>query len=174
MQKHLLKESIETVSKNYEKILHKAIERANSFTHKTGPALHKAIDIVSNELADAEELTIDEAQQLAKSLKRDLIDAAHHLTRNKDELKSWLNIDIALIEDTLLEAFLDAADKTTVELKQIEANAATSEYHTGEIIGISTLYCDNCGEELHFQKPGHIPPCPKCQHTRFHRHPAAL
>jgi NADH pyrophosphatase NudC (nudix superfamily) len=44
-----------------------------------------------------------------------------------------------------------------------------NEYHTGEITGIGTLFCDNCGHSLHFSKTGHIPPCPHCSHTRFHR-----
>ncbi|MCK5669240.1 MAG: hypothetical protein KAI15_09155, partial [Gammaproteobacteria bacterium] len=40
---------------------------------------------------------------------------------------------------------------------------------TGEIAGFGTLVCDECGEKLHFHKSGHIPPCPKCHKTSFHR-----
>lgn len=169
MPEHPIHDSIEVVSKNYEKLLHKAMEKVREFKNETGPALHHAIDLVSGEMAKAEELSIEEAQELASSLKRDLVDAAHHLKDNKDELKSWWDVDISIIEKTLLNAFLEAADKTTVELSQLQEKAMNAEYKTGEIIGISTLRCDNCEELLHFHKPGHIPPCPKCQHTSFHR-----
>jgi len=136
---------------------------------ENGPVLHNAIDLVTHELTKTEEITLEEAQQLASSLKRDVVDAAQHLTENKDELKSWLDFDIEFIEQNLLSAFLSAADKTTVELQHFQDEAMLSEYKTGEIIGIATLQCDECGELLHFQKAGHIPPCPKCQHTIFHR-----
>ena len=164
---------IETIGEKYENLLHKAMNKLREFREETGPALHKSIDIVSNELAEAEELSLDEARELAASLKRDLLHAAHHLKENKDELKSWLGFDIAYIEETLLNAFLDAADKTTVQLAELQSHALTAEYHTGEVVGISTLRCDNCGAILHFHKPGHIPPCPKCKHTVFHRTTAA-
>ncbi len=174
MHEHPIQDSFEAVSKNYTKLLKNAINKVNKFKQESGPALHKAIDLVSNEYVEAEELSIDEAQQLASSLKRDLIATAHHMKNNATDLKSWLDFDIAMIEETLLSAFLDAADKTTVELSQLQTEAMSAEYKTGEIIGISTLRCDNCGERLHFHKPGHIPPCPKCKHTRFHRfNPAA-
>ncbi len=174
MHEHPIQNSLETVSKNYTTLLKKAIDEVNKFKRETGPALHKAIDLVSTELVDAEELTVDEAQQLASSLKRDLIATAQHLKDNATDLKSWLDFDITMIEKTLLSAFLDAADKTTVELSQLQAEAMLAEYKTGEIIGISTLQCDNCGERLHFYKPGNIPPCTKCQHNHFHRFTPAV
>lgn len=158
------------VSEKYEKLLQKAIEKVNEFKQETGPTLHKAIDLISNELADAEELSIDEARLLARSLKRDLLAAATHMKENKNELKSWLDFDISLIETTLLNAFLEAADKTTVELNQLQEEAMSSEYRTGEVIGPATLQCDHCGERIHFHQPGHIPPCPKCKQTHFHRY----
>ena len=42
-------------------------------------------------------------------------------------------------------------------------------YRTGEITAPGVLECSECGEELHFEKTGRIPPCPKCSATRFQR-----
>jgi len=48
-------------------------------------------------------------------------------------------------------------------------NALSSKYHSGEITGLGTLECDQCGEKVHFQKPSKIPACAKCNGTVFHR-----
>ena len=85
------------------------------------------------------------------------------------DFKKWLAIDIAMIEDYLFERFKEAADQTTVELLKLKQSAESAEYHTGEVTGPGILMCDECGEQLHFHKAGHIPPCPKCKHSRFHR-----
>ena len=34
---------------------------------------------------------------------------------------------------------------------------------------LGVLTCDECGEQMHFSKAGHIPPCPKCKKGHFHR-----
>ena len=169
MNQHIFQKSLTTVSENYEKLLNAVVNKIDEFKNENGPVLHKAIDLMTHELIKTEDITLEEAQQLASSLKRDVVDAAHHLTENKDELKSWLDFDIKFIEQNLLNAFLNAADKTTLELQHFQDEAMQSEYKTGEIIGMATLRCDECGELLHFKKAGHIPPCPKCQHTIFHR-----
>jgi hypothetical protein len=67
------------------------------------------------------------------------------------------------------ERFSQAADQTTTALYQLRLETEIAEYHSGELIGLGTLVCDQCGEKLHFHKPGHIPPCPKCTSTHFHR-----
>ena len=48
-------------------------------------------------------------------------------------------------------------------------NAVNIKYYSGEITGLGTLECDQCGENVHFQKPGKIPICAKCNGTVFHR-----
>ena len=87
----------------------------------------------------------------------------------KRKLKNWLGFDIALIEDRLRDMFFQAADQTTKELLELKYRAEIAGYHTGEITGPGTLVCDKCQEKLHFHKAGHIPPCPKCRGTHFHR-----
>lgn len=65
--------------------------------------------------------------------------------------------------------FSVAAEKTATELMLLKLQAESAGYHTGELTGLGTLVCDQCGDKLHFQKPGHGPPCPKCSSTHFHR-----
>lgn len=42
-------------------------------------------------------------------------------------------------------------------------------YRTGEIAGAGTLACNGCGEQLRFDKPAPIPPCPNCGGNSFTR-----
>jgi hypothetical protein len=153
----------------YELLLEKAIAEIRQAEDKSGPALHRLIDKISSELNGVEYLTDEQLQQLTSGLKRDLVDAADHISKKGRDFRSWLTFDMELIEDTLLGLFMDAADKTTVELAELKVEAMAAGYQTGEIIGFGTLMCDDCGETLHFHKPGHIPPCPKCKATHFHR-----
>ena len=110
-----------------------------------------------------------EFTQMAQWIKRDLIAAAQHLNESGQELKDWLGFDLKLIKNELWHKFTEATDKTTLELLKLKQIAANAEYHTGEIVGLGSLICDQCQAQLHFYKPGHIPPCAKCNGTRFHR-----
>ena len=107
---------------------------------------------------------------MAGYLKRDLEDAGYYLADTGEDLGKWLRFDLELVESRLAEAFLSVADRTRVEMAKLNAELEyASHWHTGEITGIGTLRCTECGEELHFKHTGHIPPCPKCRGTLFDR-----
>ena len=153
----------------YEKLLKFTMDEVKLLEEKTGPALHKLIDSSSKKIHEFGEISEEEAEKVSGYLKRDLAEAARFMNETGDDLKKWLALDTEIIEDYILDLFKQAADQTTVELDQIKFAAETAEYHTGEISGPGVLVCDECGENLHYEKPGHIPPCPKCKGTRFHR-----
>lgn len=163
------RDPIEALGEAYETLLEKSLEQAHVSKEKSGPALHKLIDEVAEKSADVNELAGEKSVKIGEYLKRDLIDAASYLDKTGKALKDWLGFDMALVEERLRNDFLQAADQTTVELLKLKQQAAAAPYHTGEVSGPGTLVCDACGEELHFHKAGHIPPCPKCQATIFHR-----
>jgi predicted RNA-binding Zn-ribbon protein involved in translation (DUF1610 family) len=61
-------------------------------------------------------------------------------------------------------------DETRETLKGFEQEASrVGEWHTGEVVGIGTFECKSCGEVIHFHKPGHMPPCPKCRSSKYRR-----
>ena len=163
------RDPIEVLGQAYELLLEKAIEEAKMLKQKTGPALHEIIDASSEKLSELGELSEIEAQKVSQYLKRDLLEAASFMEKTGSTFKTWLAIDTNIIEDYLLERFKLAADQTRVELDRLKINADNAEYHTGEITGPGVLICDKCGEQLHFHNAGHIPPCPKCRDTHFHR-----
>ena len=160
-----LGQRIEALVGAYEPLLEKALQKA----HQGGAAFNHMIDELRSDIVALYNLSADEVVLLEQYVKRDLSDAASHLDKTGKELKDWLGFDLELIERGFWEKFSSATDKTTAELLQIKQQAENAEYHTGEIIGLGTLACSKCGQKMQFYKPGHIPPCPKCHGTHFHR-----
>lgn len=159
----------EGMGEAYEKVLMLTMKEAKLLKEKTGPVLHKLIDASGEKLSELGELTEEEAEKISEYLKRDLKEAATYMVETGAEFKKWLGIETDIIEDFLFDHFKDAADQTTVELLKLKGVGETAEYHTGELTGPGVLVCDKCGEQLHFGKAGHIPPCAKCHETQFHR-----
>ncbi len=151
------------LSSSYESSLEKALHQSK----QDDTSIHQLLE--EDNPKSSNQLYSDEIGKIKRSIKRDLIDAAQHMSETGKELKDWLGFDIALIKTELWLSFTEATDKTTLELLKLKQIAAQAEYHTGEIIGLGTLTCDTCKASLHFHKPGHIPPCSKCHGTRFHR-----
>ncbi|MHB9100997.1 MAG: zinc ribbon-containing protein [Sulfuricella sp.] len=156
---------METLGEAYEVLLGKALQKA----HQSGAALHHVIGEVRGDTPALNKLKEEDVVKLEGYVKRDLIDAARYRDKTGKALQDWLGFDLTLIKHEFLEMFSAAADKTTTELLLLKMQAENAEYHTGELTGLGTLVCDQCGEKLHFHKPGHIPPCPKCNSTHFHR-----
>ncbi len=156
---------IDGLGEVYESLLESALKKA----HQSGTAVHQVIDEFRDDIEALNNFVDDEVVNLKEYVKRDLFDAAKYRDKTGKELKLWLGFDAALIKREFWELFSEAADQTTIELYQLKEQATSAEYRTGEIIGLGTLVCDQCSEKLHFHKPGHIPPCPKCKGSRFHR-----
>lgn len=149
----------------YENILDDALDLAKE--SKSG--LHEYLNKINEDIKSLGEISLEETLHLERSIKRDIIDAASYLRDSGKEIKEWLGFDISLIKYELWQKFQEATDKTILELLKLKQISFNAEYHTGEIIGLGTLVCDQCKLNIHFYKPGHIPPCPKCKSTSFHR-----
>ena len=149
----------------YEALLANALHRAQH----GGGVLHHIIDEVRDDISALSTFSKDEAALLKAYINRDLADAATYLTSTGNELKDWLGFDLAQIESGLWNTFSAAVDKTALELLQIKQQALSNSYLTGEMAGMGTLLCDQCGTPVHFPEPGYISPCPQCQNTQFHR-----
>jgi hypothetical protein len=162
-----------------EKLVHAyntMLQRVKTFLDEaekeTRPKLDHAIEAAKEKATELEELTLEEAEKIGTYLKRDVEDAASYLAGpERAELADWLKLDIQLIENRILDAFMSVADRTRVGILKLEQDAplAGVTYHTGEVTGIGTLVCTECGELLHFKQTGHIPPCPVCHKTTFVR-----
>ena len=140
-------------------------QKLMEFLHEK-PQIEHALE----RLSEWGELTREEVDKIGDYLKRDVEDAANFMEINGKELKDWLRYDFYMIEGTLGETFSKMVDETRDALSNLEGEATRlGEWHTGEIVGLGTFECKSCGEVIHFHKPGHMPPCPKCHASKYRR-----
>ena len=161
----------ERLARAYDHMLEGVRDWIQELEDATVPAIEKALDNAREKTMELNELTREEADKVGEYLRRDLLHLGEHLDEKKDDdLRSWFRMDLELIETKLADLFSSVADRTTVELERLREIASLSEFwSTGEITGPGILECTACGEQLHFSKTGHIPPCPKCHATSFKR-----
>lgn len=156
----------------YRKLLEAVRHFLDQAEEKSAPLVGRAIQQAQDKLSAAGEYSREEMDKLGEYLKRDLHDAAEYMEENGREFADWLRIDILKLETWLAESFLSVADRTRTELAEWAMRSELHAWKSGEITGPGVLQCIDCGEELHFTEPGHIPPCPKCHGSRFRRVPA--
>lgn len=162
-------ETREKLISAYHRMLEQTQSAFKETLQDTAPQLKKLIDNAVETSIEIGELTKEEAHKIGEYLRRDLQDATEYMHTSNKELKDWFRFDLELVEDRLLEMFSLMSDPTRIALDNLAQTADMAEWHTGEITGPGTLRCDDCDHDLHFHQVGHIPPCPNCHATKFHR-----
>lgn len=164
------KDTLDTLGEAYDTMYEHVSENLHKAKEKSGPVIHELIEEARQKVVELEDVADEDAEKLAKWLRRDLDDVISYLSETEYAFKDWLGFETSIIKRSLINAMLETADQTTLALLRMKDNAHEPyDYHTGEIAGYGTLICDECGEKLHFHQAGKIPPCPKCHKTRFHR-----
>ena len=154
----------EQMAKTYDHMLD---QLAELFTQD---GVFDAIEQSAEKASNLVELSREEVDKVADYLRRDLHDAATFMSESGKQLSDWLHFDLELVEKEMMNRFAKAADRTKLELDQLNYDLeAALHYKTGQITGIGTLECEACGHTLHYHKTGRIPPCPTCHKTAFVR-----
>ena len=155
----------------YEKMLERAKTSMQEVKAEQGPKVSAHIESAKHKAVELGELSEQEAEKIATYLQRDINDAAQFMTQAKKRFQDWLMLDWETVEDKLLEACHQVADKTVIEWQRLRQHLplAPTEYKSGEMTGIGTLKCTSCKQEMKFAKVSRIPPCPKCHKTSFER-----
>ncbi|HPR08600.1 MAG: zinc ribbon-containing protein [Gammaproteobacteria bacterium] len=167
------KDPIDRLVGAYEAMLERVHEAAETGEKKTVPWLREALANAREKAVQLEELTREEADKVSRYVERDLHEAASYIADTGQEFRDWLTFDWRLMQNRMLDMFAGMADQTSQALRGFAEQARqASQYHTGEITAPGVLECIECGETLHFEKTGRIPPCPKCNATTFQRKPA--
>jgi len=160
-QKHL---------EGYQKMLQRFTTFLDHAEEDSDLLFHQALDNARVTALTLSELSHDEAEQIAKSVKRDLSDAANFVNKTGKALHDWLAFDWVLIEERLWDQFSKAADKTRIQMLKLNQELEQGPvYLAGEITGPGTLQCRSCGELIEFHKVSHITPCPQCDSSKFSR-----
>ena len=166
------KEASDKLLKTYHMMLDQVKDLWHNTEEKALPTLSENIEKAAEKASELGELTKEEAEKVGGYIKRDLEEAGDYLSEyieeNGPQLKNWIKDELSFAEVEFAEMFATLADKTRLELDALAERARQiGVWHTGEITNVGVLYCQSCDEVLHFKKPGHIPPCPKCRGTVF-------
>ncbi len=163
------KDGIDRLSEAYDRMLELVHDGVERLEKDALPQLKERLAQAEEKMVELGELTREEADKLSLYLQRDLEDAGKYLADTGEEFRAWLRTDASLIETRMLDMLASVADQTSLQLRQWAERARQSPYKTGEVTGPGVLQCKSCGELIHFQKAGRIPPCPKCHATEFKR-----
>lgn len=164
--------SLDKLLKNYHSMLDNVKELWHSAEEKAVPTLSENIERAAEKASELGEITKEEVENISAYIQKDLEDAGHYLSdyveKNGPQLENWIKDELEFAESQFAEVFATLADKTRIELDALAERARqVGIWRTGEITNVGVLYCQSCDEVLHFKKPGHIPPCPKCKGTEF-------
>ncbi len=127
-----------------------------------------ALDKAHEQLTALGEFSKEQGEELKKYLLRDLeqtIADSHHLGDEAKELLHPARLGAGALAS--LANVLELTSKTLHALS--DKTKAALIYKTGEMTSAGTLTCQGCGQKVHLKETGHVPPCPKCKATLFHK-----
>ncbi|AXW87338.1 hypothetical protein AU509_03380 [Lonsdalea britannica] len=130
----------------------------------------KLIDHARHRIADDNAVTQQEGAQILQAIRRDLAEFGRSYEESRDE--STDSVFMRVIKESLWQELADITDKTQLEWRELFQDVNHhGVYHSGEVVGLGNLVCENCHYHLTFYTPEVLPRCPKCSHDQFHRQP---
>lgn len=162
-------QNTEHLADGYNRMMERIKSTIDSATEDTPSTLQSAIDKAITKARTDKELTQNEAEQIASTIKHDLNDAAEHLMETNSDFTEWLKMDLDDLEQKVLDLFLSVADHTRMELKQFISNTGDSTYHATELTCRGDYQCNHCNNVIHIASVSPLLPCPACKHTEFSR-----
>ncbi len=135
-------------------------------------AMAHAMEKAQSELSALGEFSAAQSDLMKKYLARDLeqtkIDIQETAQLLSDEAKDKLHP--SRLRAGALSSLVYVLHHTSDGLHALmEKTIHEITYSTGEITTAGSLTCQECGSKMNFKKTGHIPPCPKCSGTLFHK-----
>lgn len=121
-------------------------------------------------LNEAGELTRDEVEQVILAVRRDLEEFARSYQESREEFTD--SVFMRVIKESLWQELADITDKTQLKWREVFKDVSHhGVYHSGEVVGLGNLVCEQCHHHMAFYTPEVLPLCPKCGHDQFQRRP---
>ena len=101
-------------------------------------------------------------------LQRDLIIGQRYASEAEGAAKRTLEPHrvVAGIQNTIASILETVGEKLEGWAEKLEVGL---NFKTGEITTPGTLTCKKCEKKIKMYGTGHIPPCPECRGTEFHK-----
>lgn len=166
-----LHESGQKLVSGYEKMLKRVKEAQSAWQAEHGESVKTHIATAKKKAVKLGELTEHEAEQIAQYISRDVADAAKFMSQVSEQFQDWLRLDFESVEEDLLDACQQVADKSVIEWQLLRQHLPidVDTYQAEQITGIGVLQCAACGETVNFTVVSKISPCSKCHETVFKR-----
>ncbi len=169
-QKKIEGQTTERLTHAYDRLMGAAKQALEQAKRDGEPVIQAVIDGAKEKMIELGEISREEATDIGNYIVRDLHDVADYLDNKQQRLPEWLRKDLVKVEKQTVDMVLPLLEQAALELSHLAKIAGkVSEWQTGEVRGIGTLECDNCGQLMHFERTSRIPPCPKCHKTLFKR-----
>ncbi|AFJ47792.1 zinc ribbon-containing protein [Shimwellia blattae] len=128
------------------------------------------VDSARAKMEQTSALTRREIDEVSRAVRRDLEEFALSYSENQESLED--SVFMRVIKESLWQELADITDKTQLEWREVFQDLHHhGVYHSGEVVGLGNLVCENCNHHLAFYTPEVLPHCPKCGHTQFQRRP---
>jgi len=156
------------LAQQYDKLASKFKELYLAGKERGRGSMAVALEKAHEQMTAVGEFSAERGAELKKYMARDLeqtIADAQHLGEEAKErlhpsrLGAGALSSLASVLELTSNALHSLSEKTKEKLV----------YRTGEVTSAGTLTCQACGQTVHLKETGHIPPCPKCSGTLFHK-----
>jgi len=152
----------------YEKLAVRTKVLVEEAKIKTSETLGAAMEKAKEEMVAAGDFGSKQGEKLKSFMQRDLIISQRYASKAGEAAKKTLEPHrvAAGIQNTLASMLETVGGKLESWAEKLEAGL---NFKTGEITTPGTLSCKKCKKEIKMYGTGHIPPCPECQGTEFHK-----
>lgn len=155
------------VAHAYRELLARLTERL----HQGERNIDTLMDHASHELDKRPELQPHERGQVLQALRRDLGEFARSYEENLSEEFND-SVFMRVIRQSLWKELADITDRSQLEWRDVfEDLNHHGVYHSGEVVGLGKLVCENCHFTREIYTPETLSRCPECGHDKFQRQP---
>jgi len=156
------------LAQQYDKLASKFNELYLAGKARGREAMAVALDKAREQLTSLGEFSAEQGEVLKEHLARDLDQTISDAQRLGEEAKVILHP--ARLGAGALSSLASVLELTSNALHSLSNKTKeTLTYKTGEVTSAGTLTCQACGQKIQLKKTGHVPPCPKCNSTMFHK-----
>jgi len=155
----------------YNRIIQRMTKSGLKTADNSAAMLREIVDEAIALEQTAVEMSSEEIHLLAGYVHRDMKLLAFYLHETERGLASWLNFDLAILEQSVKEQFVHLADQTLIENLALreKLDCSSVQYLSGEVCTLGTLRCLNCGTHYQLLKTEVIQPCRECACDCFER-----
>jgi hypothetical protein len=155
----------------YNRVVDKVEKAIINVEKKTWELIKQEIENAIAFEHDLAELSKEEVDLLSAWVKRDLQSMNRFIAETGEGVAQWLKMDLELVEARILHSLLSIADKTAVEILELDHKLQHDHqsYICGEMASPGMLRCNQCGHMMCLTEVTQVEACHCCDNHYFSR-----